>query len=133
MVELICVDPARAAEIWPVVSPLIRPALENTLTDFDTVASDVIAGRSLLWLVWDGSKLDAAVVTSISISNGRKFCTIVACGGRGLSNWKVLIGKLEQFAKAEGCRSIVIMGRRGWAREFPAYKLTSVTLEKEFA
>ena len=60
-----------------------------------------------------------------------KFCTIVACGGRHLSKWKHLIARLEQFAKAEGCKSIAIMGRRGWAREYPAYKLTSVTLEKE--
>ena len=133
MVEVLCADPARAAEVWPVISFLIRPALADTLTDFDTVVGDVIAGRSLLWLACDGPEIHAAAVTSLSISNGKKFCTIVACGGRNLSKWKHLIARLEQFAKAEGCRSIAVMGRRGWAREYPDYKLTSVTLEKELA
>jgi hypothetical protein len=133
MVEAICVDPKQVAEIWPAVSALIKPALTDGLTDYDTVAHDVIAGRALLWLVWDGVDIHAAAVTALSVSNGRKFCTIVACGGRELPKWKFLIGRLEQFAKDEGCRSIVIMGRRGWAREFKAYQLVSVTLEKELA
>src|SRR5437762_8114360 len=105
MVEALCVDPKRAAAIWPAVSSLIRPALENTLTDFDTVAGDVLAGRSLLWLARDGAQIHAAAVTSLAVSNGRKFCTIVACGGRELAKWKVLIGRLEEFARDEGCRS----------------------------
>ena len=111
----------------------MRPALDDTLTDFETVARDVIDGRSLLWLVREGADIYAAAVTALSVSNGRKFCTIVACGGRELPKWKFLIARLEQFAKAEGCNGMAIMGRRGWLRELPDYHLTSITLEKELA
>jgi hypothetical protein len=38
--------------------------------------------------------------------------------------------KRETFAKAEGCAAIRIHGRRGWAREFPDYRLTRILLEK---
>jgi hypothetical protein len=133
MVDVFCVDPKRAAEVWPVAAHLIKPALENTLTDFGIVAADVLAGRDLLWVAWDRTEIYAAAVTSLAVSNGTKFCTIVACGGHELPKWKFLIAKLEQFARDEGCRSIVIMGRRGWARAYPDYKLTSVTLEKELS
>ena len=131
MVEALCVDPARVAGIWPLVSSLIRAALENSLTDFAIIEREVLDGRMLLWLACDGANIRAAAVTQLSQSNGKRFCTIVACGGRGFRRWKHLIAKLEQFARDEGCNSIVIIGRRGWQREYADYKLKRVTLEKE--
>jgi len=109
---------------------MIRPALEDTLTDFDIVSTDVLAGRNLLWLVWDGTEIYAAVVTSLVIANGRKSCIIVACGGRGVDEWLHLISKIEDFARAEGCQSMAIMGRAGWHRKLKAYRVTSTTIEK---
>jgi len=48
-------------------------------------------------------------------------------GGEGLT----LPDPYRIFAKAEGCAAIRIHGRRGWAREFPDYRLTRILLEKE--
>jgi hypothetical protein len=112
---------------------LIQRALDDTLTDYDIIARDVLEGRALLWLVWDGTEIYAAIVTSLGVSNGRKFCTIVACGGRAMLHWLCLIERIEAYARREGCRSIAVMGRTGWQRKLRDYKLKSVTIEKELA
>ena len=133
MVDGLCVPPKRVADMWGEAAPLIRSALVNTLTDFAVVEADVLAGRALLWVVKYGRSeiITAAAVTALSVSNGRKFCTIVACGGRDLAQWKHVIRRIERFAQNEGCVSIVIMGRRGWAREYPDYEMIGVILEKD--
>ena len=132
MVDVFCVPPDRAADYWHAVESLIRPALENSLTDFDMVARAVCNGEMLLWLTWDGTRIYSATVTQLSVSNGKRFCTIVACGGSEMSRWIHLIDKIEQFARDEGCASIVIIGRLGWQKAMSKYKAKRVTLEKEF-
>jgi hypothetical protein len=136
----VCVDPARVHEAWPLVAPLIRRAAEwGDLSDIARIAHDLRNGSALLWLAWDprsepragGEHIEAAAVTQLDIANGRKFCTVVACGGRGFQRWLSLIGTLERFAREEGCAGVRICGRRGWARVLPDYRLHSIILEKE--
>jgi hypothetical protein len=128
----VCVDPARVREAWPLVAPLIRRAAERDgLSDAAQVEDDLHNGSALLWLAWNGERIEGAAVTQLDAANGQKFCTIVACGGRGLKRWGSLIGTLERFAREEGCTSVRIYGRRGWARVLPDYRLHSIILEKE--
>lgn len=129
--NIFCVDPSQIDQYWPAVSHLIKPALQDTLSDFDTVSAEVMAGRNLLWLIWDGTEIHAAVVTSLGIANGRKHCTIVACGGKQMLLWRHLIDRIEKFARNEGCKSLAIMGRRGWSKIYPDFALTSTTIEKD--
>jgi hypothetical protein len=49
----------------------------------------------------------------------------------GMRDWLGLIGPIEDFARAEGCSTMRIIGRAGWARALPAYQLKNVVLEKE--
>jgi hypothetical protein len=49
----------------------------------------------------------------------------------GMRRWLDLIGPIEDFARAEGCSLMRIIGRAGWARVLPAYRLKNVVLEKE--
>lgn len=127
-----CVDPARVHEAWPLVAPLIRRAVRRAdLSDVAHIEHDLHNGMALLWLAWDGDAVQAAAVTQLDAANGRKFCTIVACGGHGLKRWRSLIGALERFAVEEGCAGVRIYGRRGWARVLPGYRLHSIVLEKE--
>ena len=131
MVDVYCVPPDRAAEYLDAVKGLVKPALENSLTDFEMVARAVSNGEMLLWLTWDGTRIYSATVTQLSVSNGKRFCTIVACGGFEMSRWIHLVDKIEQFARDEGCASIVIIGRLGWQKFMKKYKAKRVTLEKE--
>jgi hypothetical protein len=120
------------AEAWPLVAPFIRRAAErDDRSDVTRIVHDLHDGSALLWLAWDGKAVCAAAVTQLDIANGRKFCTITACGGRELKRWLSLVGALERFAIEEGCASVRIYGRRGWARVLPDYRLHSIVLEKE--
>jgi hypothetical protein len=129
--QLLCIEPARLHEFWPYVEPLIRRAVERSIsTDLGTVATKLAHQQALLWLVWDGAHIRAAVVTSISAANGKKRCVIVACAGEGIEDWLPLIGQIEDYARAEGCASTAIIGRRGWQHTLKDYRPVAVTLEK---
>jgi hypothetical protein len=130
--QLLCIEPARLHEIWPYVEPLIRRAVERSIsTDLVTVAAKLVRRQALLWVVWDGTHIRAAVVTSINTANGKKRCVIVACGGNGIEGWLPLIGRIEDYARAEGCMSMAIIGRRGWQRRLKDYRPLAVMLEKK--
>lgn len=96
-----------------------------------SVKDDVLWGRALIWLVWDKPHLAGAVVTQVSEVESGKVCTIVAAGGEGLLRSLPLLSQIEDYAKKEGCRSMRVMGRRGWVRALRGYRTARVVLEKE--
>jgi hypothetical protein len=129
---LVCVDPARVAEIWPHVAPLIARAMQRGgLGTFADVERQVGRGHALLWLAWDGAEILAAAVTELALIESTKLCTIVACGGRGFPRFGHLIRGLERYARAEGCTRVRICGRKGWARLLPGYSIQRVIIEKD--
>jgi hypothetical protein len=103
------------------------------LGSYRGVADMVLDGRALLWLAWDGSLIHAAAVTQIGATEWRKVCEIIACAGRGMSLWLHLIRQIENYAQAEGCSAVRVVGRRGWARVLRDYHAKRVILEKEIA
>src|SRR6266851_8566848 len=130
--ELVCVDPARVAEIWPHVAHLIRGAIERGgMGDFGDVARKLMRGEALLWLAWDGARVMAATVTELTAVGAVKTCTILACGGDGFCRFGHLLARLEDFARAEGCKRMRICGRPGWRRRLADYRLKKIIIEKE--
>ena len=54
LAEAVCVDPVLVHLVWPKASGWIRAALERgDMGTFGSVEADVLAGRALLWLVWN--------------------------------------------------------------------------------
>jgi hypothetical protein len=131
-VSLICIEPGfYTRQIWPVVRDLIRKAIERTnLSDFEAVERDVLQGRSLLWLALDGERIHAAATTELTIAQGRKACVVVACSGKGRGNWLHLLDRIEDYARAEGCSCMRIIGRKGWQRALNGYGVRWAILEK---
>src|SRR5262249_26468973 len=141
-VVLVCVDPARVAEVWPHVAPLIARALvrggfearaasasahdpsthDPSIDDSSAHASApdlagrLRAGAALLWLAWDGATILAAAVTALDMIDGVKCCTLIACGGRDFARFGHLIAGLERYAAREGCARMRICGPKGWLR-----------------
>lgn len=127
--EMLCVDPARVADLWPYSRALILAAIRRTgLSHTRDVEASILAGRSLLWITWNGETIAAAAATRIIANDAGKVCIIEACGGRG--RWPVLIRKIEIYAAAEGCSAVRIYGRRGWARVLKTYAVEHVVLER---
>jgi hypothetical protein len=129
--RLVCIDPARIGEAWPLVSELIANAMHKTnLSDFSVVKQDVLAGRALLWMAVNSKQAVAAAVTQIAVANGHKYCTIVACGGKDRTQWLRLIRGLEDYAQREGCEAMRIFGRSGWVRLLPDYRIVGHITER---
>lgn len=127
--QCIPIDPAEVHKVWPLVTHFIEDAMKNGGGDFDLVQRDVLNGGKLLWVA-AADRIWAAAVTGLHMEGAEKICVIWACGGHEKMRWLQLKDDLEIFARAEGCRSIRVYGRRGWSRELPDYKLINVTLEK---
>jgi len=126
LVELICIDPERIFDFWPYARPLIKAAAEHTnLTPFEEIEKQVLGGEQLLWLAWSG-KIEAAATTRLV--NGA--CELVACSGQHRERWLPLFSKIEDYAKAEGCRCMRLVGRPGWERVLDGYRREFVILEK---
>ena len=45
--------------------------------------------------------------------------------------WLHLLDRHREFARAEGCDAMRIIGRKGWARVLKDYRAKRVILEKE--
>ncbi|GLH77487.1 hypothetical protein SSBR45G_23950 [Bradyrhizobium sp. SSBR45G] len=134
--ELACVDPGQVGLIWPQVAARVRRAVLRTgLSAFADIERDVLAGRALLWLALsrDGDTVAilSVATTRIEVTETGKICVIVACQGRDRRRWLPLIGGIETYARAEGCRSVRIFGRKGWQRVLDGYAQTHVIMEKE--
>jgi len=100
------------------------------LGTFAQIEHDVLSGQALLWLVWQAPVIKAAAVTQLVRSERSKVCMIVACGGEGMALWLPPNGKIECYARDEGCDAVRILGRKGWTRVLKDYRAPRVVLEK---
>ncbi len=131
---LVCVDPAEVDRIWPHVRAFIASAFEYGRgdDDADIVLVELKRQTSLLWLVWehDEKSILSALTTKLIKTPRGLVCQITSCGGVHLDRWSALLGRVEDYAKAEGCISVRIEGRKGWKAIFPDYAERWVMLEK---
>lgn len=131
-VELVPVDPSLVAKVWPHARALVKSAIDRTgLSDFAHIEREVLSGLQQLWLAWNGTAIEAAAVTQLVVIGSRKICIIVACGGRDHSRWIHMLADLEKFAKAEGCDTVRIYGRKGWQRILENYRANYVVMDRE--
>jgi hypothetical protein len=126
-VDLLCVNPVDVQKTWPLAKDMIRAAIERTnLSEFEDVEKDVLEGRQLLWLAIS-DHVEAAATTQLSPG----VCTLVACSGHQRERWLPLFNRIEKYAKAEGCKTMRLYGRKGWERVLDGYRVEHVVLEKE--
>jgi hypothetical protein len=132
--ELVCVDPQRVEEIWPHVAPLLRAAcLRTGLCAFADIEADILCGRSLVWIAWDGQAIEAAAATVLIHSEIGKVCIITTCGGRDMTRWLTLLAEIETYARTEGCARVRIYGRKGWLRVLEGYEAKHIIMDKEIS
>lgn len=129
-VDLIPVE--QVSFVWPTVSQWVRDSIERVdLSKFDCVERQVLNGEALLWVAHNGVFINAAAITQLSINEGGKVCTIISCGGSRVVKALWMLSPIEEYAKQEGCRSVLVYGRKGWARALKDYRPAAVVLRKE--
>jgi hypothetical protein len=132
--ELVCVDPERVHQIWPHVRDLLRAACRRTeLSAFADIETDILSGRSLLWLAWSGRAIEAAAATILINCDTARVCVITACGGREMKRWLPLLDEIEAYARREGCTRMRIFGRKGWRRVLDGYAQKYIIMDKDLS
>jgi hypothetical protein len=126
LVKAICVDPAHVDKIWPVVSHLVKRAIDRGFSEFPVIEANVLDGMYLLWLAVKGDNIIGVAVTGL-VGDA---CEIIAAAGTDVGTWLHLITPIEDYARAEGRALMRIICRRGWKRLLPDYRETSIVLEK---
>ena len=92
--------------------PWIEAALEygDGNHTFDDIAAGVLTGRYRLWVRQNG-----CAVTEIISYPRKRVCNVFLAGGE-MQVIKDLQAPCEEYAKANGCSSLVLTGRKGWVR-----------------
>lgn len=96
----------------------------GTHTEEDVVAM-LLAGRAGLWV-----GRECAAVTEIKDWGHFKEVNVFLAGG-SMDGIVAMEPSLETHAVENGCRRIVIDGRKGWERVLPEYGVLSVKISKE--
>lgn len=123
----VCVDPDLIETFWPYYRDWVKRAIDKVgLADLKLLEQNLMEGKSLLWLAYDGREVHAVATTDLYADH----CTISACSGQHLKHFLPLIKDLERYARKEGKKSIRVEGRRGWERVLKDYRRRAVVLEK---
>lgn len=83
------------------------------------LAADILSGRNQLWLILDEEDaFKAFVLSEIKIveATGHKVAMLSELAGEGGVDVVPLIAPIEEWARAEGCKELRPVGRRGWER-----------------
>jgi len=129
--KLLCINPEHVAGVWPMVRPMIQRAFARTgLDGYERTEREVLEGLQLLWLAFDEAAIEAVLTTQLIKVGERKVCVLVACSGQDSERWLPLLNEIENFARAEGCSGVRIIGRKGWQRVLDGYSARHVILEK---
>lgn len=132
--QLVAVDPRYLHRVLPLIQADLEALCERTRGRYSMpgILDHVARGLWVLWLVWDGSNVRAVLATELYLDVSKiKVCTIRFCTGSGAKDWVHLIGKIEDYAREEGCVKFDVIARKGWARHLPDMKMSHVHLEKD--
>lgn len=134
-VEIYCVAPAFVPTIWPKVRAWFATVFDDYPADttIEVTEADVLSGMQLLWIAVEGLSIVAAATTALCKTPARKFCQVTACYGVNTKLWGKFMPKVEAYAKAEGCQSVRLSGRRGWMRVLSDYQQPWIVLEKDLS
>jgi len=130
-VNLVCVSPDKVAQVWPLVGKHVDNALSRSgWSDLIQVCTDLVDGNALLWVAVEGDKVEGAGVTKLIEEQGRRICEIVAWGADDQHKCHPLLETIHRYANAEHCVAVRLVGRKGWARSLPEYKIKALIMEK---
>src|ERR1700722_19635122 len=79
---------------------------------FAEIKDDVLAGRSLLWMAWNGRTVESAGATVLINSEIGKVCIITVCVGNDVRRWLPLIEQIESYT-FKAVITIIVTGSSG--------------------
>ena len=117
--------------IWPFVEGMLTDGVRTRNPEYDGAEtySLLVSGYAQLWLATSpGRQIEAVLITEITDEGD---CNIRSLVGEDFPRWLGLLGDIEDWAKANGCKRMTTRARMGWKRALKGYKTTSVFMEKD--
>ena len=113
------IPPTWVNAAWGDCEPLLKPSFRRKLEsyDLDDAKEKCLAGRWQLWAAHDEKKIIGAIFTAIAIEKKFNILHIFNMGGKRLGEWQEIAEKqLNIFARANGCKAIQAVMRKGLSR-----------------
>lgn len=120
--------------VWPEVRPWIAAACKRSRGKFDAedVKARLFKGVDQLW-IWKSPTAFAVGITSIENYPKQDVCTIRIVTGTNAAEWELsAMDTIRCWAKANGCSSMSLCARPGWAKRLRSqgFEQTHVFLEQ---
>lgn len=133
---IVRITPDWAVKLWPIVEPMLAPAVAETLGCFETadILHGILNGNIQLWVAADADQktIYAAMTTQIHTYPRRKSLRVEFIGGTRLRAWaKDFCKALDDFARENSITLMEGAFRRGWVRMWPGSREHGVSLVKE--
>jgi len=119
---LVPIPPEHVRQVWPLVAPLFRKACEGSDVTPDFLRGVFLTEQGQLWVVWAPDEARPVASFGTQIFEGNK-ALIFAMGGEGISQWIDLLPRVEQWARRNGARQMIVPDARlGWLKFLKDYK-----------
>ena len=109
---LIDVNSTNISRIWAIIKPKVTKALNHGIQNNDEnyVYDQLLTGQARLWV-----NKDSWIISTFETLNIGKCITIWLASG-DKHNLFAMYDVISKYAKQNGCKSMLINGRKGWVR-----------------
>lgn len=125
--------PETIEPLWPSLRTRLLPAIERSrgLINEKNTFDKLRKFEWQCWVAYSGNDLKAAVVTRIIVApSGRRVLDAILAGGEDRRLWqRPIVERLKQFAADENCQAFQLLGRKGWERVYPEFKVEQIVME----
>jgi hypothetical protein len=130
------VDLVDIPKVWPVVLPLV----EATLAEFGDRGHNAQdyrdaceAREQQIWVAMkDAREIDGVAFTELLLKPRRKIARVTLLAGRDLHGWFPIASPvLYAWAREMGASVLEMVGRPGWSRSLPGWRVDEVVMRKE--
>lgn len=125
--ELMSIPIEHLPMMWEALAPLLQKGVDrsNGEISLDELYRDAMKGEYQIWVMAAGVEIKSALATRLMLfGTGKKVCNLMIAGGEELEEWKDQIEAFEDWARAENCDELRIIGRAGWGRHMKKFGYT---------
>lgn len=134
-IRCLAVPVAQLDAVWPKARPLLAPAVATASRKLivDDILTEARRGVYVLWVVFIGESLVAALTTRVVEYPQRRALAIDWLGGKRMREWLApVLHAMKGHARRNACLHLEGYGRRAWGRwlgphgwepEYVAYRM----------
>lgn len=119
---------------WQIVSELAEKMgrISGGIRTAEGIKNGALNGDFSLWVLMNGDDALALLATTEGKDDsGRQFGMIVDAVGEQKDDWIDFVRDgFRDYFKGRGCHRYMIMGRKGWARDLPTFKMRTCIFEE---